>query len=289
MSPLRPSPLILPLLLLGAGVFMLLSALALEPAAGGHGEASGAAAVDDHGAGEAAADDHAAEPAVAGADDHAEDAAGVAVDGHADEAASAIADDHSDEAAADAHADEAAGTVDDHAATGDGHATATSDHGAGAAEVHGDEGTAAATDGEHGAGGAAAATDDHGEAHAEDAGSFLGIDLDEVNMASPRLAVIAIAVSILLGVLLLFWRNRPVLLAVAVVSLALAVVEAREALRAGDEHGIVVPLQALAVVLHLAAAALAVLALRARRAPAERDAPATMDHDSALPAHGQPA
>jgi hypothetical protein len=93
------------------------------------------------------------------------------------------------------------------------------------------------------------------------ADTVLGVTLEDYNLASPRLVFVLIGLTVLLAVGLLFRRSVWLLAACVILGLAGVVISAREAMSAGEELGIFVPLPVLAAVLYAAAAGLAVLAI----------------------------
>jgi hypothetical protein len=93
------------------------------------------------------------------------------------------------------------------------------------------------------------------------ADTVLGVTLEDYNLASPRLVFVLIGLTVLLAIGLLFRRSVWLLAACVILGLAGVVITAREAMSAGEELGIFVPLPVLAAVLYGAASGLAVLAI----------------------------
>jgi hypothetical protein len=126
-----------------------------------------------------------------------------------------------------------------------------------------------------------AAESDHGETgnvepdHASEeqrSDSVWGIDAGSLNLVSPRLTLVVIALTVLLAAALAIRRSVWLLWATVGLGLAGVAVGVHEASHAGEELGIFVPLPILASVLYAGAAGLAGLALIAPRAepPAAR-------------------
>jgi hypothetical protein len=225
-SSLQPRALLL-LLLLSGGIMLSLSAVIERP----H-EAHGAPAASDDHADAAASDDHGASQI----EDHGSPE-GVTTGGEHTEESDA-SHELASQGTQEAHvAEDAHGNAEVHDA-----ATATVEHDATTATV------------EHDADESAPAI-----AHEPSPPTMLGINLESLNLDSPRLAVIVVGLTLLI-VPVISLRGSTLLFAATIgLSLFGSAVCLREALHAGEELGIFVPLPVLAAVLYAGAGALAVL------------------------------
>jgi hypothetical protein len=97
--------------------------------------------------------------------------------------------------------------------------------------------------------------------HDQQSNSWMGVDVESLNLASPRLSIVVVGLTVLLAVGLATRRSVGLLVATVGLSLAGVATGAHEATRAGEELGIFVPLPVLASVLYGGASCLAVLAL----------------------------
>ncbi len=100
--------------------------------------------------------------------------------------------------------------------------------------------------------------------------SFLSANLKSLNLASPRLTTTVIALSILMSAGLAFRQSVGTLAVALGIGLFGVAVGLHEALHAGEESGIFVPLPALAAVLYGGAACLAWLVVAEARLPGRR-------------------
>jgi hypothetical protein len=152
-----------------------------------------------------------------------------------------------------------AGDTDEHAETAEGATGETDEH------AEAPEDTTGETD-EHADTSEVANSAESESAHDDQqSDTVLGVDMESLNLSSPRLAIVLIGLTILLAIGLVIWQSTALLVACVGLGLAGAVVGMREALQADEELGIFVPLPVLASVLYLGAACLAGLALISSR------------------------
>jgi hypothetical protein len=118
---------------------------------------------------------------------------------------------------------------------------------------------------------AGATTDDgagNDETESHESAELLGVELDSLNLAYPRLIVLVLAATLLAVIAALFIQSTWVLAVIAALSVVGVAVSVREAIHAGEELGLFVPLPALAAVLYAGAGVLAVLQIVTRRVEA---------------------
>ncbi len=136
-----------------------------------------------------------------------------------------------------------------------------------AASETGAEPTAATSDSDDGHTGTEPSTGHEAEsAHDEaaasvDRGSFLGVDLNRVDLAAPRAVIVTIGLSAFVALALAIRPARLVQVAALAMGAGGVVVSSIESIDAGDELGIFVPLPLLAAILYCGAVVLAALAL----------------------------
>jgi hypothetical protein len=238
-SSIQPRALLF-LLLLSAVIVLSLTAVIERP----HDTHGVSASSDDHAPGQP--DDHGAPAAVATDAEHAD----ASDSSHATDVPGAE----------EAHATEGIhGTVEVGGAE-DAHMTE---------EVHGTE-DAHATEEVHGteeAHVAEAARDEHppgtptapstGEHDSSSSSSMLGVNLESLNLVSPRLIVVVVGLTLLAALACAVRLSAGLLAVIIGLSLIGLAASGREALHAGEELGIFVPLPILAAVLYAGAGALA--------------------------------
>lgn len=137
----------------------------------------------------------------------------------------------------------------------------TEDHGA-VSEALTDDG---AEDIGASAGSSRSDSDHPADGHEEQTRSILGVDRNSLNLVFPWWTIIVIALTIVLASALAAKMGAGLLLATVGIGLTGVAVGIAEALHAGEELGIFVPLPILAAVLYGGAGSLAMLALIAAR------------------------
>jgi hypothetical protein len=126
--------------------------------------------------------------------------------------------------------------------------------------------TAGSAKTEHG-GGSEEASEPSGEGHQPD--SFFGVDVGSLNLATPRLTIVIIGLTLLFAVALAIRQSKGLLAAAIGLGLAGVAVGVHEGTHAGEELGILVSLPILAAVVYGGAAGLAGLAIVALQARSE--------------------
>jgi len=110
---------------------------------------------------------------------------------------------------------------------------------------------------------------DDGTAEDHESATLLGVELDSLNLASPRFVVLLVAATLLVALAAIFIHQTGMLIVIAGLSGVGVAVSLREVFHAGEELGLFVPLPALAAVLYAGAGALAILQLVAQRAQSD--------------------